>query len=288
MARDHAGIRIGELARRAGRSPEALRAWERRYGLLRPTRSAAGYRLYSRDDEERLRRMNANLAEGYSAAEAARLALAAVPERVEATGAGAALREAIEAFDAAAANDALDRLVEAYSVDAVVGRVVLPYLRELGERWACAEASVGEEHFASDVLEARLHALSRGWDRGLGPRALLACPAGERHEHGLRCFGIALRERGWRVTYLGADTPAEAIVAAAEAAPPAVVVLSAVRPEPLLAAGERLAQLRPELRLALGGAGAGERVAAEVGAELLADDPLAAAAELRPLALAGR
>jgi DNA-binding transcriptional MerR regulator len=71
-------LRIGELSRRAGVSPELLRAWERRYGLLRPARSAGGYRLYSADDEARIRRMQAHLSEGLSAAEAARLAAAAV------------------------------------------------------------------------------------------------------------------------------------------------------------------------------------------------------------------
>ena len=38
-------LRIGELSRRAGVSPELLRAWERRYGLLRPTRTPGGLRL---------------------------------------------------------------------------------------------------------------------------------------------------------------------------------------------------------------------------------------------------
>jgi MerR family transcriptional regulator, light-induced transcriptional regulator len=63
-----ATLRIGELARRSGVSTDVLRAWERRYGLLEPTRTAAGYRLYSADDEARVRAMGANLAQGLSAA----------------------------------------------------------------------------------------------------------------------------------------------------------------------------------------------------------------------------
>jgi DICT domain-containing protein len=71
-------LRIGELSRRTGVSPELLRAWERRYGLLQPSRSAGGYRLYSAADEARIRRMQARLSEGLSAAEAAQLAATAV------------------------------------------------------------------------------------------------------------------------------------------------------------------------------------------------------------------
>ncbi|HVD14550.1 MAG TPA: MerR family transcriptional regulator, partial [Actinomycetota bacterium] len=68
-------LRIGELARRTGVSPELLRAWERRYGLLRPARTQGGYRLYTAADEARIRRMRAYLARGVAAAEAARLAV---------------------------------------------------------------------------------------------------------------------------------------------------------------------------------------------------------------------
>ena len=77
-------LRIGELARRTGASPELLRAWERRYGLLRPTRSQGGFRLYTASDEERIRRMREYLARGVAAAEAARLAMDAETPRTSA------------------------------------------------------------------------------------------------------------------------------------------------------------------------------------------------------------
>src|SRR5512135_3751407 len=68
-------LRIGELSRRLGVSDHVLRAWESRYGLLQPVRSAGGFRLYSAADEWRVRRMQAHLANGLSAAEAARAVL---------------------------------------------------------------------------------------------------------------------------------------------------------------------------------------------------------------------
>jgi DNA-binding transcriptional MerR regulator len=81
-------LRIGELSRRLGVSDHALRAWESRYGLLQPARSAGGFRLYSEADELRVRRMQAHLARGLSAAEAARAVLGEDdPARAEASGA---------------------------------------------------------------------------------------------------------------------------------------------------------------------------------------------------------
>ncbi|MGB4810082.1 MAG: MerR family transcriptional regulator, partial [Candidatus Phosphoribacter baldrii] len=61
-------VRIGELSRRVGISDHTLRAWETRYGLLRPHRSSGGFRLYSADDERRVRRMSHLLGRGLSPA----------------------------------------------------------------------------------------------------------------------------------------------------------------------------------------------------------------------------
>ena len=74
-------IRIGELAQRAGVSPELLRAWEHRYGLVQPARSPGGFRLYSVSDEARIRRMTRLIADGLSAADAARQALTGEEEQ---------------------------------------------------------------------------------------------------------------------------------------------------------------------------------------------------------------
>ena len=68
-------LRIGELAKRTGVSPELLRAWEQRYGLLQPTRTAGGFRLYSAADEARVQRMQSLVSGGLAAAQAARLIL---------------------------------------------------------------------------------------------------------------------------------------------------------------------------------------------------------------------
>jgi MerR family transcriptional regulator, light-induced transcriptional regulator len=80
----------------------------------------------------------------------------------------------------------------------------MPYLRELGERWARNEIAVAQEHFASRLIEGRPLTLARGWNRGPGRRAVLACPSGEQHTLPLVCFGLVLRTRGWRIVYLGA------------------------------------------------------------------------------------
>lgn len=255
-------LRIGELSRRSGVSPELLRAWERRYRLLRPMRSAGGLRLYSLDDLERVGAMQRHLARGLAAAEAAALATEQA-ESLEDVGTSLSdakreLSAALADFDEARAQAVLDRLLAVSMVDTVVASVLMPYLHELGERWETGEASVAEEHFASNVLRGRLLGLARGWGRGLGPRIVLACAPGEQHDLGLLAFGLALRARGWRIVYLGSDTPLSSVADAARGADAVFVVVSAVSGKRFPAHDDELHELARTQRLCLGGAGAAE------------------------------
>jgi MerR family transcriptional regulator, light-induced transcriptional regulator len=279
-------LRIGELSRRVGVSPELLRAWERRYGLLRPARTAGGLRLYSAEDERRVRAMQAHVAGGLSAAEAARLvsageSTASAAEQGDAVQRGVGeLREALDAMDADAAHAVLDGLLASFTMETVLSGVVLPYLRELGERWERGDASVAQEHFASNLLRARLLSLARGWERGDGRLAVLAGAPGEQHDLPLIVFGLALRARGWRIVFLGADSPVASIAETAERLGPALVVVSSVTPRGFRREAAAFAALAREHRLAIAGAGTGERLAESLGSSLLRGDPVAAAGTL--------
>jgi MerR family transcriptional regulator, light-induced transcriptional regulator len=212
-------FRISELARRTGASTDLLRAWERRYGLLHPQRTPGGFRLYDEGDVERVERMRAGLERGLAAAEAAQAALEPAAEPAE-------LLPVLLAFDDERAHAILDDLLSRLSVEGVLHDVVAPTLRLIGEGWERGEISVAQEHFAANVLRGRLVGLARRWDQGLGPRALLACAPGDQHDLPLILFGLALRRRGWRILFLGADTPLDVLAATARAEAPDVVVLS--------------------------------------------------------------
>lgn len=280
-------VRIGELSRRLEISTHVLRAWERRYGVLTPERSEGGYRLYSEADEHRVRIMQRHLARGLSAAEAARAALRETrePPRPPAvsrglSAAGEALGEALEGFDEPSAQALLDRLLADYTPETVLRDVLLPLLHDLGTRWEHGEITVAQEHFASHVIRARVAALSRGWGRGRGPTALLACAPGELHDIALLMYGVVLYRNGWRVSYLGAATPMPELLHVAAETRPELVTLSSADPE-------RLTGLEPDLRrlaalapLALGGAGATEPLATATGARLLTGDPVTEAERL--------
>lgn len=279
-------LRIGELAKRTDVSTDVLRAWERRYGVLQPQRSQGGFRLYDEGDAERVRAMRAHIAAGLAPAEAARLVLSGAmaqygdERQSSAAGRGDALAHALDRFDEAGAQRAFDTLTATLSPETVLRDVVLPHLRELGERWQRGDASIAQEHFASSVLRGRLLGLARGWDAGAGPRALLCCPPGERHDLGLVCFGLALRNRGWRITLLGSDTPAAEIASLADMLAPRATVVAAMRPEPLAGIAVELADMATRHALYLAGTGADADLAHRCAATLLSGDPIDSASEL--------
>jgi DNA-binding transcriptional MerR regulator len=281
-------LRIGELSKRSGVSPELLRAWERRYGLVRPVRSAGGLRLYTPADVERVRVMRQHLADGLAAAEAAALALqagvgdAVTPLALRPEAVRDDLADALDRYDEPRAQAILDRLLAVATVDTLLSEVVLPYLHELGERWVRGEASVAQEHFASSVLRGRLLGLARGWGLGLGPTAVLACLPGEHHDLGLIAFGLALRSRGWRIVYLGSDSPIETVEEVSRQLDPSLVVLTAVSSERVEPVETQLRALAGRHRLALGGAAAGND-ALTGGALALSGDPIAEAARVTTL-----
>jgi methanogenic corrinoid protein MtbC1 len=261
---------------------DTLRAWERRYELLRPERSRGGFRLYGAGDQERVRAMKNLIDSGVSAAEAARLA--GSPEATARSGGGEGtdhaerLARALDRFDEADANAILDDAIARFTVDAVTNLVLLPVMHAIGTRWESGDVSVAEEHFATALLRGRMLALGRNWGAGTGPLALLACPPGEQHDLGLIAFGLVLRERGWRIALLGGDTPIETISDAVAKLAPDFVVLAAVTPAPFEAVAERIRALAGDTPVLIGGDGAGEGLAERLGVHALRPDPVAAAA----------
>ena len=275
-------LRIGELSRRVDVDPALLRAWEKRYGLLEPQRSDGNFRLYSLGDVARVRAMKLHLSRGLAAAEAARLALAGELQGSVSAAPSSDHRAAVnELFSALTqlnerkASEILDRAFALNSLDEALGEIILPCMREIGDRWQEGDVNVAEEHFASSLVRATLLSLAKGWSSGRGPKAVLACLPGERHDIGLICFGLVLWRKGWRIFYVGQDTPLDELQRAVVTARPDLVVLAALGPELFRGTEDDLRSLAAVAPLAVAGADAA--TAALADAVLLEGDPVAAA-----------
>jgi MerR family transcriptional regulator, light-induced transcriptional regulator len=274
------GLRIGEFARRVGVSAAVLRAWERRYGLLEPVRSPGGFRLYTAEDADRVARMQQSLDQGLSAAQAARAARASArPSESLLDDATERLLAAIHAYDEAAVHEVLDESFAAFGLEAVLRDLILPALDRVGCEWEQGTLAISQEHFASNVIRARLLSLARLWGRGSGPVAVLACAPGEQHDISLLAFGLVLRSHGWRIVFLGADTPISTLTHAAQGTRPALTVLASFDPSHLEAESTAIRRLGNEIPLVLSGPGATDELCRKLRVQRLDGDLISAAHE---------
>ncbi|GGR74739.1 MerR family transcriptional regulator [Deinococcus seoulensis] len=220
-----------EVEAQTGVPATTLRQWERRYGFPHPVRNASGYRLYSPGDVAAIQHMQAQLQSGVPASRAAELTVRAtgltaaphvppntpaLPDTPSDTPAPRGAPQWAELLTAALLASDTDRagavLAEVHSqlpVEDVMTAVISPTMVEIGARWERGEITVAHEHQATAYLRARIAALMdvAGVQAGFGPLVVAACAPEEQHELGLMMLTLALRRRGVRVAYLGANVP---------------------------------------------------------------------------------
>lgn len=264
------------VVRRTGLKPALLRAWERRYGAVRPDRTEGGQRLYSEQDVRRLLLLQQVVAAGYRIGDVAGMTdenlsglapfsegtaepLNPVTERPpEASAHLDACLAAIERLDGAKLNLTLEQAAFELSRPSLIDQLILPLMVELGERWETGVFRISHEHLASSAVRSLLGRLLTGSsDSGFAPLLVVTTPAGQLHELGALAAAVTAVAEGWNVTYLGPNLPAEEILASLTQAPVKALALSMVYPadDPRLADQLRLLgrHLPAQVKLLVGG-----------------------------------
>ncbi len=236
----HDALPLRTVSALTGLTPDLIRAWEKRHGVVRPVRGARGARLYSRADVRRLRLLAGAVGAGRSIGDVARLGepalerLAAEPAAEAAPPRGPALASTlsqIARFDAPALSRQIGEALVGLGSRAFVREFASPLLEAVGERWSREELSIADERLCSGVLRNVLTSLIHSRGRDGRPVVVLATPTGERHELGLLLVGLLAVEAGLGVCLLGTDLPAAEIGAAAKRSSAVLVGLSVVYSE---------------------------------------------------------
>jgi DNA-binding transcriptional MerR regulator len=193
-----------------------LRAWERRYELLDPVRKASGHRLYTQAHIDLITRVVGLLDRGMRIGQ---IKAQLEAENSEFMTSDQAVNDvwkryvdrmiaAVIQFNEAGLEDVYGEALALYPVDKVTEKLLMPLLAELGRRWEKDEGSIAEEHFfcfyLRNKLGARFHHRVRA---GKGPKLLLSCLPGDRHETGLLLFALTANAAGYQPILLGADMP---------------------------------------------------------------------------------
>jgi hypothetical protein len=189
----------------------------------------------------------------------------------------ARLARSFDNFNPQGAHNALDEIFASLSIDAALSEVVLPYVQTLQLGTASEVARV---QFASSLLAGRLLAVGDGWESGGAPTVVVAYPADDRHTLGGLAFCLALRDRGWRIVYLGTNVTAESAAEAARATGARAVVLAAREVMTFARFPGPLPPLGEQRRFMVAGDGATAAAARRLNADLLPGDPVPAARDL--------
>jgi DNA-binding transcriptional MerR regulator/methylmalonyl-CoA mutase cobalamin-binding subunit len=278
---------IKQASIRSGVTVPLIRAWERRYGLVSPQRTASGYRLYDDAAIATLVRVRELTETGWTASEASRAVLAgevavsppsvagALIAEVSQAEAGGLIERFVEAaadMDIAATGAALDEMFARGSFEAVVDELIMPALVAVGRAWADGRLDVAAEHAASAAVQRRLAALYEAAATVNDPLVVVGLPPGSRHELGALAFSVALRRRGVGVLYLGPDVPVASWVRVIERDRARVAILSVVQQvdrAPALQVATALNDLSRRPILAVGGGSSDWAGAKEAGIVML-------------------
>ncbi len=227
-----ATLPIRTIASLTGVNPITLRAWERRYGLIRPSRTAKGHRLYSQRDADQIRRVVSLVEEGVPISQVRPLLDAeAKSGTASARGPWRAYLDqmlaAVSRFDEVALDRIYDEALSVHSIEGITQHLILPLLAGIGARWQRLAGAVAEEHFFCTFLRSKLGARLLHRARfANGPRIVAACAPGEQHEIGLLLFALEADAAGLRVILLGANAPFEEVALAQSRSMSSAVVIS--------------------------------------------------------------
>ena len=231
--------RIHRVAKLTGLSKDLIRVWERRYGLVQPSRSSNRYREYSDEEVTLLRFVKAQMEQGATigslAAEGhdsllARMRIATpVPAEHQKPHDRLLddLLESLEPLDKAGFERRLNGAVAVIPFEEAVRRILLPLQQRIGELWHQGRLNTAVEHYVTKIVQQKLFSVMNQLPvNEFGPRILIACPEGETHEIGAQAVAYIAAAKGCHVYYLGPNLPTSDLLTFCEKVKPDLVLLS--------------------------------------------------------------
>jgi len=234
---DSAQYLISTVSKRSGVKSDLVRAWERRYQAVTPTRTAGGHRVYTDQDIARLKLLNQATSNGHSISQIAQFSLddlknllknepGEITQTLNRNTPSARDRvhlaedyiekcyAAVLAFDARTLESHFENAIVELGSEAFIEHLLTPLLTRIGERWKTGELRPVHEHMTSSVIRSLTYILRNNNPCSAdAPRMIVSTPIGQLHELGALLAAIMAELSGWQVTYLGANLPAEEIAA---------------------------------------------------------------------------
>jgi DNA-binding transcriptional MerR regulator len=265
--------RIHRVAKLTNLSRDVIRVWERRFGLLKPTRGANRYRNYSDEDIALLRFLKEQLDAGGSIGELAKLGREELLGRARASAPRVSfvdntfsrlLRELLSTlnpFDRVIFEKRLNGAVAVVPFEEALHGILLPLQEQVGQLWHENHIDVAIEHYVTKQIQQKIFsAMNQLPVAEFGAKVVIACPPDEEHDIAALTVAYRCRVRGCRVYYLGANVPLASLTNLCGKVEPDLTIMSfpvALSDDQATELVQALAdEVSPVSNLAVGGHGA--------------------------------
>lgn len=230
-------LTIAQLAQFSGIKPHTIRAWEQRYGALKPTRTEGNTRIYSSSDLKRLLSIVSLMDSGYRIAELGAMndeqlnaeakKLFSLDKSEESNHFVFQLISAGMTFNEISFDKILSYCLLRLGVENTYKEVVYPLLKRVGLMWSTDMLPPAQEHFMCNLIRQKLSSAidSLPSPKENGKRWLLFLPEDEYHEIGLLFAHYLLKSNGEDVIYLGSNVPLMTLSSAIENVKPDYLML---------------------------------------------------------------
>lgn len=227
---------IREVARLTGVNPVTLRAWERRYGLIVPTRTESGHRLYSMTDIERVRSILDWIERGVAVSKIGKLLAKASPLQalshiipdslVQADYAQwqSQVQAAVSAFDDVRLDQVYAQIFSTYTQPVVFQDILIPLWKQLLQRQD-SFGRTSEWLFLDGFLRSRVLQRLLLVRSATPPRVLISALAGQCRELELLIAALFLSSGQTSVRVLTIGQPLDELTLVCERIKPHALVL---------------------------------------------------------------
>jgi MerR family transcriptional regulator, light-induced transcriptional regulator len=227
-----ASYKIKDLEQLTGIKAHTIRIWEKRYGILKPSRTDTQIRSYTDDELKLLLNVSILNNQGVKISKIADLSEKEIFEKVDFSNFDKntihehLLLSLIE-LNENLFNDTINQLINEKGIELTYIEHIFPFLEKIGVMWLVGTINPAQEHFISNLIRQKVIVeIDKIPCNSSGKKVILFLPEHETHELSLLFYSYVLKSNGFQTYYLGQCLPFDSLIESIKIVEPDFLVTS--------------------------------------------------------------